>query len=83
MSKIFFQIGTNNGNDLFRQLVFQNKPDIIILVEPNKSLIHEIEINYKDISNVYIYNNAIYYKNDELLELFIPAKKRIYGNKSR
>ena len=25
--KVFFQIGTNNGNDLFKELVIKNKPD--------------------------------------------------------
>jgi hypothetical protein len=43
MSKVFFQIGTNNGNDLFRELVIKNAPDCVILVEPNKELIDEIK----------------------------------------
>jgi FkbM family methyltransferase len=79
MSKVFFQIGTNNGNDLFRELVIENKPDIIILVEPNENLINEIKQNYSGIENVYIYNNAIYYNDDEILELYIPSKNGIMG----
>jgi hypothetical protein len=43
MSKVFFQIGTNDGNDLFRELVIKNAPDCIILVEPNNLLIDEIK----------------------------------------
>jgi len=77
MSRIYFQIGTNNGNDLFRQMVLQNIPDLIILVEPNENLINEIKQNYSSIENVYIYNNAIYYNNDETVELYIPAKNGI------
>ena len=82
MSTVYFQIGTNNGNDLFRKLVIKNKPDCIILVEPNINLINDIKRNYKGIENVYIYNNAIYYNNDETVELFIPAKNKIMGSKA-
>jgi len=82
MSNVFFQIGTNNGNDMFRELVIKNKPDIVILVEPNINLINEIKNNYNNIKNVYIYNNAIYYTNDEILELYIPAKNGIMGVRS-
>lgn len=75
MSKVFFQIGTNDGNDLFRDLVIKNKPDIVILVEPNPQLICEIQKNYKNIENFHIYSNAIYYSDDEIIELYIyPAK---------
>jgi FkbM family methyltransferase len=79
MSRVFFQIGTNNGNDLFRQRVIQNKPDIVILVEPNQGLIDQIKFNYRDIDNVFIYNNAIFYNDDETVELYIPAKNGIMG----
>jgi FkbM family methyltransferase len=82
MPKVFFQIGTNNGNDLFRDKVKQHNPDIIILVEPNINLINEIKNNYKDIKNVYIYNNAIYYNNYKQLELYIPAKNGIMGTRA-
>lgn len=33
--KIYFQIGTNNGKDLFRKKVISDNPDMVILVEPN------------------------------------------------
>jgi FkbM family methyltransferase len=82
MSKVFFQIGTNDGNDLFRELVIKNAPDCIILVEPNKFLIDEIKKNYNNIKNVYIYNNAIYYNDDEIVELYIPAKNGIIGSRA-
>ena len=82
MSNVFFQIGTNNGNDNFRELVIQNKPDLIILVEPNEELINDIKKNYMNIQNVFIYNNAIYYNDDEILELYIPAKNAIYGTRA-
>jgi len=36
MSKVYFQIGTNDGNDLFLDKVKNEKPDLVILVEPNK-----------------------------------------------
>jgi FkbM family methyltransferase len=79
MSTVFFQIGTNNGNDLFRELVIKNKPDCVILVEPNIGLLNEIRKNYSNIENVYIYSNAIYYNNDEMVELCIPAKNGMMG----
>ena len=72
MSGIFFQIGTNNGNDVFRDKVKTDNPIQIILVEPNKSLINDIKNNYKDIENVHIFNNAIYYNNNEDVDLYIP-----------
>ena len=77
--KTYFQIGTNDGNDGFRRLCILDKPDIIILVEPNIKHLTSIQNNYKDFSNVHIFNNAIYYQNDEEVELFIPAKDGIYG----
>jgi FkbM family methyltransferase len=82
MSKVYFQIGTNNGNDKFRQKVLNDNPDMVILVEPNQLLISEIKENYKDIKNVHIYNNAIYYNNNETIELYIPAKNGIIGTKA-
>ena len=80
MTKVFFQIGTHTGNDLFRKLVQKSRPELVILVEPNINLINSIKHNYDGIENVHIYNNAIYYNNDENLELYIPAKNGIMGN---
>jgi FkbM family methyltransferase len=82
MQRVFFQIGTNDGNDLFRDLVIKENPDMVILVEPNKLLINEIKQNYSNIQNVYIYNNAIYYNDDEVIELYIPAKNGIMGTRA-
>jgi FkbM family methyltransferase len=77
--KVFFQIGTNNGNDQFRQICIQNKPDMIVLVEANSKHLNSIKDNYKDLLNVHIINKAIYYKDNDEVELFIPAKDGIYG----
>jgi FkbM family methyltransferase len=79
MTKVYFQIGTNNGNDRFRDLVLQNKPDLVILVEPNLNLLDEIKRNYNFTKNVYIYNNAVYYTNDEDITLYIPSKNGVWG----
>jgi FkbM family methyltransferase len=77
---IYFQIGTNNGNDNFKTLCMKNKPDIIILVEPNDKHLESIKKNYSNLKNVNIINKAIYYTDDEEVELFIPAINGIYGN---
>lgn len=69
---VYIQIGTNNGNDNFRKLVIQNKPDLVILVEPNSQLINLIQENYRDIQNVYIINKALYYQDDIDISLYIP-----------
>lgn len=82
MTKVFFQIGTNNGNDLFREMVIRENPDIVILVEPNASLISEIHKNYNGIANAFIYNHAVYYRDDEMIELYIPAKNGIMGTRA-
>ena len=81
-TKVYFQIGTNNGNDRFRDLVKQNKPSLIILVEPNPHLIPQIEQNYTGIANVVIYNKAIYYENDNDVELVIPSKNGVMGQRA-
>jgi FkbM family methyltransferase len=84
MKNIYFQIGTNNGNDNFKKMVINDNPDLIILVEPNIDLIDEIKDNYNDIlSKTVIYNNAIYYENDKELELFFPSVNGIYDKKNK
>jgi FkbM family methyltransferase len=80
---IFVQIGTNDGNDNFRNLVLKYKPKSVILVEPNYELISSIKYNYKSVeefANVSIVNKCIYCKDNEEVSLFIPAKDGIYGN---
>ena len=79
--KIFIQIGTNNGNDNFRNLVIKESPDLVLLVEPNESLIETIKNNYMNIRNVNIINKAVGYEDDKEISLYIPAINKIYGNK--
>jgi FkbM family methyltransferase len=67
---------------MFKNKVKQENPDLTILVEPNSSLINQIKANYSNVSNVHIYNNAIYYNNDETIELYIPAKKGVMGTRA-
>jgi FkbM family methyltransferase len=81
MKKVFFQIGTNNGNDQFRQLCFKYNPDLIVLVEANKIHLESINKHYSSLNNVRVFNNAIYYENDKDVELYIPAKDGVYGKK--
>ncbi len=64
---------------MFNKLVQKYIPECIILVEPNKDLINKIKKNYNNMKNVYIYNNAIYYTDDEDIELYIPAKNGVMG----
>ena len=80
--KVYFQIGTNDGNDEFRKKVILDNPNLVILVEPNTELIQTIKNNYSNINNVVIYNNAIYNNSNEEVELYIPAKNAIYGTRA-
>ena len=80
--KVFIQIGTNTGNDNFRQLVYDHKPKKIILIEPNEQLNNTIKENYKFVKNICdikIINKAIYTEDNKEVSLFIPAKDGIYG----
>ena len=76
---VFVQIGTNTGNDLFRQLVLKYKPKKVILVEPLPQLISSIKHFYKGIENITIINKAIT-TGDTTTSLFIPARDGVYGN---
>ena len=69
---VFFQIGTNDGDDDFLKIVIDNEPSKIILVEPNSLLNNKIKENYKEIKNFIIENYAI--TSDKLgkVELVIP-----------
>ena len=78
---VYFQIGTNDGNDNFKQLCIKNNADMIVLVEPNIKHLNSITQNYHICKNVHIINKAIYYNDNDEVELFIPAKDGIYGNK--
>jgi hypothetical protein len=74
--KTYFQIGTNDGNDTFRELCIKHKPDMIVLVEANYKHLNSIQNNYKYCVNVHIINKAIYYNDNDEVELFIPEKRR-------
>lgn len=80
MEKVYFQIGTNIGNDLFKTKCINDKPTKIILVEPNPLHKESIKNNYKEFSNVHIFINAIYYNDDETIQLQVPANNGIFGN---
>ena len=75
MEKVYFQIGTNSGDDGFRKRCLKDRPDKIILVEPNPEMKEIIEENYKDLTNVNVHINAIYYENDVDVELIMPSRK--------
>ena len=77
---IFFQIGTNDGNDKFRDLVREKKPSLVILVEPICEHEETIRKNYGGIPNVILIHRAIGYKDNEDLQLYIP-KKPFYTSK--
>jgi len=79
---VFVQIGTNNGNDLFRKLVLKHKPAQVILVEPNPQLYSTIQKNYEGIPNVSIVSKAIYYDDNVPVELYIAAKNKVYGSRA-
>ena len=72
MSKVFIQIGTNDGNDEFRNLVLDNNPTLTILVEPSYLLEDKIKDNYKDVDNVEILIAAITKETQGEVELHIP-----------
>jgi FkbM family methyltransferase len=73
-NKIFVQIGANDGNDAFRNLVRQYVPKMVVLVEPNEELNSLIKENYKLISKplVYIENVAIMEEDKGEVKLVIP-----------
>ena len=83
-SDLFIQIGTNDGNDRFNQLVKHYKPKHVILIEPNQTLYDSILHNYKDVSSdttrITVINKCIYHTDDAEVSLFIPAKDGVYGN---
>ena len=62
--KTYFQIGTNDGNDNFRNLCIKHKPDMIVLVEANSKHLNSIQNNYKSFVNVHTINKAIYYNDN-------------------
>ena len=75
LNKVFVQIGTNDGNDDFLNLVKRNKPSKVVLVEPNVLYIPKIVSNYKDIDNVFIENVAITELDKGLVKLVVPKNE--------
>lgn len=73
--RVFVQIGTNNGDDRYRQDVIREKPDLVVLVEPNSALRDAIVENYKDIPNTHIITAALYYTDNEEVTLYIPGMR--------
>ena len=73
--KIFVQIGTNNGNDDFRNLCRQYKPSLIILVEPNSIHNDSIVTAYEGILAYHIENVAITTQAQNEVTLVIPKNR--------
>lgn len=79
--RTYFQIGTNNGADTFQRKVRAERPDLVILVEPNSALEPTIKKNYEGVRNVFILSKAISYTN-EPVSLWIPAKRGVFGTRA-
>lgn len=71
-NKVFVQIGVNNGDDEFNQMVKDLQPSKLILVEPNKSLNEDIYRNYYGVDNVFLENVAITEIDKGIVNLVIP-----------
>lgn len=71
---VFIQIGTNNGEDFFRDMVLLHKPQTVILIEPNKDLMGFIEKNYYGINGVHIETVAITKIEEDDVILYIPRQ---------
>jgi len=70
---VYIQIGTNHGNDDFRKRVFENNPDLVILVEPNKDLRESIKRSYKPLRSASIIRSvAITDRTGDIVKLHIP-----------
>ena len=72
MNSVFIQIGTNDGNDEFLLRVKKDKPDFVILIEPNKVWNDTIRKNYEGVANIVILNIAITEKSQDSVTLYIP-----------
>jgi FkbM family methyltransferase len=70
--KVWIQIGTYDGNDKFQKMVRQEKPDLVILVEPNPDMNNLIRSNYVGVENIIIRNVAITDVNKGWVKLVYP-----------
>jgi FkbM family methyltransferase len=76
---IFIQIGTNDGNDMFRKYVQVFNPNKVILVEPNIDLINKIKENYSFYKGeLVILNCAINTKNEDV----VLYRSELHGHQS-
>lgn len=71
----YVQIGVKDGNDEFRDIVLRDRPDMIILVEPNSEHLETIKKNYIGVKNVFIENVAITAKPEGWVKLYYPRKE--------
>jgi FkbM family methyltransferase len=83
MEKVWIQIGTHNGKDLFNQMAREKSPGVVILVEPNNALNWDIKKNYADVATIPILLNvAITEKEKGIVRLVIPKGKPHYSDKN-
>ena len=70
-NKLFFQIGTNDGNDAFRLLVEEYQPKKTFLVEPLEGLYSKIHESYKG-KNYNLIEGVVHYKEVGEVDLYFP-----------
>jgi len=68
---VFIQIGTNDGDDNFRNHVKHFNPKKVILVEPNEILINQIKSNYAFFENELIILNLAINTHNKDTKLYI------------
>jgi FkbM family methyltransferase len=68
----FIQIGTNDGNDEFLIRVKKDKPDLVILIEPNRIWNDIIRKNYEGVAQPILLNIAITEQKVDSIKLYIP-----------
>jgi len=68
---VFFQIGTNDGVDGFRELVHDFTPSHTFLIEPWSQLNENIRNSYDNV-NYTLINCIVSDKNNEYVDLFLP-----------
>ena len=76
-NKLFFQIGTNDGNDAFRLLVEEYEPEKIFLVEPWGSLYEKIHKSYNG-QNYTLIEGVIHDKKEDDELSFSPSEAVLY-----
>jgi len=69
--KVFFQIGTHDGDDAFKLLVEEYQPEKTVLVEPWASLYDKIHESYKDL-NYELIEGVVHDNSAETASLYLP-----------